>query len=357
MKSMSNESIWADASIPLHFCTSLGTNSLPKLVTLYWSLLRHCRRPFVFWVLSDGEEVHRLLSLLNLPNARLVRLSEFEKDDLPLLAVKSGRDVFEYNCTLRPSWILYLLSRYPEIDFLTYMDTDLYFFSDPQALYHQISDHSIILSEHRYSSNFAKLGLNPGWSGIYNAGWFAFKNDEKARAALTWWRERCLEWCRRIYEDGKFGEQKYLDDWLTRFPGTVALDLIGGNVAPWNISDYQLSIDQFNQVLINGESLKFYHFHALQLRSESSFKVTDEVGANVKQLTNSNYILTRKQIRLIYKPYIRELQEAISLVNSLDRTEPDSSKTTRPLRRLLPKIAGARRIAVRVRSFLRQFQI
>jgi hypothetical protein len=354
MNSIRNESVSVDASAPMHFCTSLGSSSLPKFITLYWSLLRHCRRPFVFWVLCDGEEVHRLLSVLDLPNSRLVKLSEFEEGDSPLMATKSERDVFEYNCTLRPSWILYLLSGFPEIDILTYMDTDLYFFSDPQALYHQMSDNSIILCEHRYSSNFAILGLNPEQSGVYNAGWLAFKNDERARVALIWWRERCLEWCGRSYEDGKFGEQKYLDNWISQFPGTVAMNLIGGNVAPWNIFDYRVSEDQIKQILINKHLLIFYHFHALQLEEESSFKVVNEVGASVKQLTNPNYILTRQQLKLIYKPYVRELRQAIALTGSLGPVKVGKSEENRTLRRLLPNISRVKRVVMRGRTLVRQ---
>ena len=301
----------------LHFCTSLGLNNAPKLIALYWSLLRHSRRPFVFWILCDGDEVYKLLSKLNLENARLIALSEFEKADLELLSVKSDRDIFEYNCTLRPCWILYLLNAHPEIEFLTYMDTDLYFFSDPQSLYVQMRNSSILLSEHRFSRLATKLGMDPAISGTYNAGWLAIKNDSQGKTALRWWRERCLEWCRRYYEDGKFGEQKYLDDWHTRFPGAVALSAQGGNVAPWNIGDLDLSVDQIGQVHVNKELLVFYHFHALQMSGESSFKVVEEVGQGVIQLTNPSYVLKPKQVKYIYRPYTAELEKAINLVKSL----------------------------------------
>jgi hypothetical protein len=301
---------------PLHFCTSLGISSLPKLIALYWSLLRHSRSPFIFWVLGDGDDVNRLLLELNFPNVRLINISELETQDKDLLATKKSRDPFEYNCTLRPCWILYLLKNYPEIDFLTYMDTDLYFFADPKKLYTGMDLYSVTLSKHNLSINAKKMGVNTDISGIYNAGWLAFRQTEQSYRALEWWRDCCLEWCYRFYADGKFGEQKYLDN----FPSLIS-DLgilrLGGNVAPWNIGNYEITIDNIGQVFIDQEQVIFYHFHALQMAGEKNFKVEKERGSGVIQLTNRGYKLSRMIKKVIYKPYLKDLNKSIDLVRSL----------------------------------------
>lgn len=297
----------------LHFCTSTGETSIPKLLALNESIIRHSSVPFTFWILCDGEPAHQILTKMNTPNLRLVTMDEFEDGDAPLLAVKPERNRFEYNCTIRPSWLLYLLRNHPEIDFLTYMDTDLYFFDDPHSLYRQMSDSSILLSEHRFYRNFAREVWNPNEPGIYNAGWIAFANDSRGQMALTWWRERCLEWCHDYYEDGKYGEQRYLNDWTTRFPGTAALEPVGANVAPWNIPDYAISVDDSSgRIMVNGQPLIFYHFHALQWDGEFSFKVAQGLSTARRQLTNAAYPMTQQHVDLIYKPYILDLEKAIT---------------------------------------------
>lgn len=299
----------------LHFCTSIGHTSVPKLLALNESLIRHSSLPFTFWVLCDGKLAYQIMKDLNLPNFHLVTMEEFEEEDAPLLEVKPNRNRFEYNCTLRPSWLLYLLRKQPEISILTYMDTDLYFFEDPKLLLSQMEENSVLLSEHRYSQNFQKEVWDPNEPGIYNAGWLAFKNDDRALTALNWWRERCLEWCYDYYEDGKYGEQRYLNDWIERFPGVEALSWLGANVAPWNMGDYAFSADEAGTILVNNEPLIFYHFHALQWDGEFSFKVAHGISAKRRQLTNAAYRLPQQLIDLVYKPYLFDLEKALAITS------------------------------------------
>jgi len=87
--------------------------------------------------------------------------------------------------------------------------------------------------------------------------------------ALRWWRNECIKWCYNRHEDGKFGDQKYLDDWTTRFEGVHVLNHEGGGVAPWNLQQYQLSEIEGN-FFVEGRTAKnpvplvFFHFHGLR---------------------------------------------------------------------------------------------
>lgn len=303
-------------SSDLYFCTSLAMSGLPKLITLYWSLRRHCLSNFVIWVICDGDDVYKAIHKLRLENINLVYLREIEAWDQDILRVKGDRNPFEYNCTLRPCMMKYLITLNPQITFLTYFDTDIYFLSDPSPIYDEYENASILLTPHRYSRYVRLMGITSHKSGVYNAGWLAFKNNNIGLEALGWWRDRCIEWCRDIYEDGKYGEQKYLDELYERSNGAVAIHH-GANVGPWNISDFQLNVDHIGQLYVDEKKLYFYHFHALKISNDESFKVSQNLGFHTTQITNPSYIITPRQKKLIYAPYIRELKKALDLTGSL----------------------------------------
>jgi len=234
-----------------------------------------------------------ILSQLGLSDIHLIALEDFERGDEKLLRAKQDRTPLEYYFTCTPSWLLFILNNYPEVDTITYLDADLFFFADPAPIYGEIANHSIAIIEHRFPPNLRDLELH----GIYNVGWLSFRRDEHAFACLRWWRERCIEWCYDRCEDGRFADQKYLDNWPNLFQGVVVLRHKGANLAPWNIANYKIHADK-NRVWVDEQPLIFFHFHGL------------------KQITSWLYDtnFSGYQVRLckvvrwsIYAPYIRTL--------------------------------------------------
>jgi hypothetical protein len=127
------------------------------------------------------------------------------------------------------------------------------------------------------------------------------RNDEHGLEALHWWRDRCLEWCFNRLEDGKFGDQKYLDDWPTRFKGVKVIDDPGAGMAPWNAARYEVFGEPSEGFQIRDKStlevtpLVFYHFHALRFFYD--YKLN---------LVGGGYPLSPFIIENLYRPYIRE---------------------------------------------------
>ncbi len=290
-----------------YFCTYFDYHYLLRGLALYHSLRRYCPS-FRLWVLGLDSECHRILSQLNLPDVRLISLEEFEKGDEELLKARQNRSPMEYYFTCTPSLSLFILNNFPEVDRITYLDADLFFFSDLTPIYQEIGNHSIAIVEHRFPSYLRD------WEryGIYNVGWLSFKRDSHAFTCLHWWRERCNEWCYDRCEEGRYADQKYLDTWPDRFQNVVILRHKGVDLAPWNLANYQIQ-EYKNRVWVDDQPLIFFHFHGF------------------KQITNwlydpnfVDYGLKPSRVvrQSIYAPYIRIL---LAMARQVPSVSPKTS--------------------------------
>lgn len=281
-----------------HFCTYFDRNYLTRGLALYASLKLHCREPFVLWVVCFDEESYERLTGLRLPGMRLIRRQEFEADDEGLAKARTDRSSVEYFWTCTPSVMLFVLGREPAIQAITYLDADLYFFSDPRPIFEEFANGSILIVGHRYSQEYTHFEVS---AGIYNVGLMVFRRDSDGLGCLRWWRDKCIEWCFARFEDGKFGDQKYLDDWPSRFPNVIVSGHLGSGVAPWNLSRYRMRLGD-EGISVNGQPLIFYHFHGLKIASPNAVIPSEQV-----------YRITAWQLRHLYFPYVERLQEATCL--------------------------------------------
>lgn len=282
-----------------NFCTLFDKNYLFKGLALYNSLVKNCSN-FKLWILCFDNVTYDILKKMNLRNIELISLKEFE--DRELLRIKNTRTAVEYFWTCTPSLPLYILRKQPSLDMITYLDADLFFYSNPLPIYKEFDKCSILIVRHNYSYLYERYQKT---SGVYNVQFLIFRNDSNAIECLNWWRERCIEWCYFKHEKGKLGDQKYLDDWAERFKKVHILQHIGGGVAPWNIQKYSIRrLD--NKVFVDDQELIFYHFHQLNILSPTKFDLS------------RGYILTENVIELIYKLYVYEINKVISFVSKYE---------------------------------------
>ena len=298
----------------LNFCTLFDVNYLSRGLAMYESLFQHCRH-FHLYVFAFDNQSREVLTQLQLDRVTVISLTEFE--DAQLLAIKPTRTRGEYCWTCTPSTIRYVLTHFP-VDSCTYLDADLYFYADPGVLLDELDGKSVLITEHRFSSRYEFALVN----GKYCVQFVTFKNDAIGQQVLDWWRQACLDWCYQRLENGKFGDQKYLDDWTTRFPGIHELQHLGGEVAPWNVQQYRLfsSNNQlFGQEIASGQSFEvvFYHFHALRFMYQN-------------QVDLGEYVLSAPVEQLLYRPYLRHLEK---LKVTLQQIDPD----IRPNEEVRPK--------------------
>lgn len=292
------------------FCTLFDSNYLTRGLTMLRSLKQQ-HPSAVVNVLCMDDLTHELLERLRLPGVHLLPLRDVESAELRV--AKATRSIAEYCWTLSSWFCAYLMQTRPEITRIVYLDADLMFFSDPGVLFEEAGDASIAIIEHRFQP--WNMDLLP--YGRFNVQWVAFRRDTEGMACLQRWRDQCLEWCYGRLEDGKMGDQKYLDSWPQDYRSVHVLQHVGAGVAPWNFSNHPVStID--GHLLIGDVPLVFYHFH--------QFKWLKNGGADYMF---SRYANGRPAPEAIYQRYVRALQSALAEVRAIapgfDRGFSDAS--------------------------------
>jgi hypothetical protein len=276
----------------INFCTLFDSNYLSRGLALYHSLQKVSS--FHLYIVAFDNKCYEYLKNASLPDLTVISLKEFEDD--ALLKVKDGRSVAEYCWTCTPSVILYCLKKY-DLSSCTYIDADIIFYSDPQRLVDEMGSNSILICKHGYTRDYDVSATH----GIYCVEFVCFKNNEDGLKALVWWRDRCLEWCYARLEDGKFGDQKYLDDWPVRFSSVHVLKHPGGGVAPWNVQQFEFSRSNDRIYLMRkGDDTSypvvFFHFHGLKFYTNGFVSFCGAI-----------YELTNTVNEVFYIPYVKEL--------------------------------------------------
>ena len=248
------------------------------------------------WVLCLTAECHNAITRLGWPDIIPIQLEDFERGDRELQQAKMNRSPVEYYFTCSPVLPLYVLTHNPEVDLITYVDSDLYFFSSPEPIFEEMGNHSIAITPHRYAPELRSLES----FGFYNVGWLSFKRDEEGMACLAWWRDRCIEWCHDYVEENRYADQKYLNQFPQRFRNLKVIEHKGANLAAWNLRNYRLH-DKNGQLCVDNQNVLFYHFQGLKRAAPGV------VDPNVRPYRlRVSWFMERN----LYRPYLKKLREA-----------------------------------------------
>jgi hypothetical protein len=290
----------------LTFCTLFDSAYLSRGLALYESLNAHCNN-FHLYVFAFDHQCRDFLLSLHLEHLTIIPLEDLE--DKELLQVKPSRTRAEYCWTCTPSTILYVLEHF-DVNHCTYLDSDIFFFASPQTLIDEMKNMSVLITPHRYTKKYNQENK----TGIYCVQFVSFKKDQKGLLALNWWRSACLDWCYNRFENGRFGDQKYLDDWAVRFEGVHVLQHLGGGVAPWNMQQYSFKCENEKLtgcVLSTGQTFDviFFHFHSLTFVSSDWFSPRPYYKRNESVITLlfNPYVKIIKQIREKY-PIVKQME-------------------------------------------------
>ena len=274
-----------------HFCTLFDHKFLPMGLNLHASLVQHSQN-FHLWILCIDELAEQQLKLINLPHVTLIPVADIETDSI--LKVKPERSRGEYCWTLTPFIFSAVFERDAKIERLTYLDADLFFFRDPKILLDEFteSDRDVLITEHAYDPKYDQSHV----AGKFCVQFLTFKNTKTAYEVMTWWQAKCLDWCYGRLEQGKFGDQKYLDIWPEIFPGSVwILQQKENTMAPWNVRYFYRHLESsFKPV--------FFHFHGLRIIAKRLF------------LLYMSYRIGSEGFSL-YKAYLDQMRNTFQVMN------------------------------------------
>jgi len=280
---------------PEVYCTYFDHNYLRKGLLMINSLRRHSRpRGMTMVVLALSERCEEILRKLELPDLIIISLKHMEAREPRLLEAKANRRKVEYFFTLTPWVITMALERVPTSQRATYVDSDLYFFSNTEPIWREVSDQPMTFVEHRFAPGYTDKII----FGRYNVGWNTFNRSSNAQQGLDWWRERCLEWCYDRVEGEKFADQGYLTTLANRFPGVHSLKYPGVNLAQYNLGNYKLAMGTDGPTA-NELPVIYWHMHSVIEGDDGSFRAAmgaDLANNQIVSWAYSYYIDQLKQL-------------------------------------------------------------
>jgi hypothetical protein len=298
-------------------CTLLDHRYMSRGLAMIRSLRRVVPDAQI-WVLCLDSAALDMFRQIREPGVHSLALAEFEASDPELVMAKAdGRSLIEYYFSAKPSLIAHVMRAVPDADYVTYLDSDLWFFSDPAPAFAEAHGAPALLTPHR----FPETTREHECFGRFNAGWLSFRRSPEGLTALQWWRARCLEWCfDRVDEaNNRFADQRYLDQLIERFPGIHAVHHKGANLAPWNVGGYQLTLRNGAIIVDGDEPLLFFHVHGVRTVGRNLYVTPQDIYRGPPDPIQREHI---------YRPYLRVLR-------SIDRElSPLMPPAAEPLRQL-----------------------
>jgi putative methyltransferase (TIGR04325 family) len=278
-----------------HFCTYFDHNYLPRALVLIESL-RAQRASFHLHVVCLSDLCQRMLTELALPEITVIPLAAVEQHYPELPRIKPTRKPIEYMFTTTPFLPAYCLATNPGLAEITYLDADLYFYADPQAVFDHIGARSIGIFPHRFSPDLQDYVM----FGKYNVGWLTFRATAEGLRCLGDYRRDCIDWCYDRVEGDRYADQRYLDRWPETYGDVAVIDMKGANAANFNVDNYQVT-ERDGGLWCDDDPLVFYHFHGVFLQEDGSYWIhyPKRHGAEEGVV-----------VRRIYRPYLARLLEA-----------------------------------------------
>lgn len=178
-------------------------------------------------------------------------------------------DVMELSTAVKP-WLLRTLLERPGYDHVAYLDPDIRVFAPLEEIQRRVAEHDIVLTPH-FDKPLPRDGRKPAEediliAGTYNLGFIALRAGQTAEELLDWWSERLENDCLNEPEVGRFVDQRWVDLVPGIWPDVEILRDPSYNIAYWNLPTRNLEDDGAGGYLVDGRTLRFFHFSGFDPR-------------------------------------------------------------------------------------------
>jgi hypothetical protein len=187
-------------------------------------------------------------------------------------------------------------------DALVYLDPDTCLFSPLDPILAALESSDICLTPHQLEPDGTRQAIIDNEitslkTGIYNLGFLAIRTSGEGRRMAHWWSQRLVSFCYDDIPNGLFVDQRWCDHVPSFFERVAILRDPGLNVASWNLSHREVTIDQQGRALVNGSPLRFWHFTKL---------------GNVGDTMTRRYAKTNFQVYELWSWYRKQVEMATS---------------------------------------------
>lgn len=196
-----------------------------------------------------------------LPPYELIELHQIGIDNLDDLCEKYN--ITELNTAVKPFFLAYVYSHFPEAEIVHYFDPDIIIYQPLTAIEQGLAKNSLFLTPHIISpfpdenEPEERSLLN---TGLYNLGFIGTKRSETTHTFLSWWQERLRDHCYIDLAKGMFVDQLWVNFAPLYYDDVFVSKDLGLNMAYWNLHERRITNDNEPYLINEKFSLIFFHF-------------------------------------------------------------------------------------------------
>lgn len=241
-------------------CCVVTQDYLPKLITLYRSILEHQVIPLYLLAADiDPDEVDALTRKLHgfLPEAAAGKLHVIAPAEIYGVSVKQMRfylDDYEYPTSCKGA-VHAWMQRQTEVERWLYLDCDMLCVGSLDPIFDRLDRQSTLLTPHRHGPGVALADdLQVLSAGAFNAGVLGIRRSSVSPAFVDWYLNVLSFYClndpprpandRITQYTVVFCDQRWLDLVPAYFPDVVVAGERGFNTGHWNVGRDQLDMRQ-----------------------------------------------------------------------------------------------------------------